>query len=119
MISTDSPELDIDLVFETRWRNLMARMETRFGMPMDMDGILFLIGVQELGQHGRIFTKDEKLGLMHIAVSAVLAPYGYYRKVREDADGWPHYERQRPLPHLNGRQQERLLQEAVLKYFGE
>lgn len=119
MARPDPADTDIDLVFDTRWRNLMARMEKRFEMPMDLDGILFLIGVQELGQGGRIFTKDEKLGLMHIAVSVILGPYGYYREVRRDADGWPHYERIKELPRMSGKDQERLLKEAVLAYFGE
>ncbi|HMN06121.1 MAG TPA: hypothetical protein PKD45_10365 [Flavobacteriales bacterium] len=112
-------DTDIDLVFETRWRHLMGRLEKRFEMPMDLDGLLFLIGVQELGQGGRIFTKDEKLGLMHIAISVILTPYGYYREVRRDEDGWPHYERLKELPVLSGKEQERLLKEAALAYFGE
>lgn len=112
-------DTDVDLVFDTRWRNLAARLEKRFEMPMDLDGILFLIGVQELGQGGRVFTKDEKVGLMHIAVSVLLAQYGYYREVRRDTDGWPHFERVKDLPRISGKQQEHLLKEAILAYFGE
>lgn len=115
----DPSETTVDLVLETRWRGLMARMEKRFEMPMDLDGMLFMIGVQELGQHGRIFAKDEKLGLMHIAVSVILGPYGYYREVRRDEDGWPHYEKIKELPQMTGKEQEHLLKEAVLAYFGE
>lgn len=119
MASLDPTDTDIDLVFDTRWRNLMTRMEKRFEMPMDLDGILFLIGVQELGQGGRIFHRDEKLGLMHIAVSVIMAPYGYYREVRRDEDGWPHFERLKELPRMTGKEQEHLLKEAVLAYFNE
>lgn len=107
----------MDLIFEARWRSLMKRLEDRFGMPMDMDSLLFLIGVQELGQGGRDFKKDEKVGLMHIAVSTLLIPYGYYRKVGLDADGWPHFERDNHLPPLKPKEQEHLIKEAALKYF--
>lgn len=119
MASPKPTDTEIDLVFDTRWRNLMARMEKRFEMPMDLDGILFLIGVQELGQHARVFDRDEKMSLMHIAVSVILSPYGYYKEVRRDEDGWPHFERLKDLPRMTGKEQEQLLKEAVLKYFGE
>ncbi len=109
----------MDLVFDKRWRDLMKRMEAHFGMPMDLDAMLFLIGVQELGQPARNFKKDEKVNLMHVAVSVLLMPYGYYKELGRDADGWPHFEKANDLPALNGKEQERLIKEAVLHYFEE
>jgi hypothetical protein len=41
---------------------------------LDLNAVLFLIGVQELGQHAREFKKDEKVALMHIAICVVLLP---------------------------------------------
>ena len=108
-----------DLVFEKRWRELATKMESRFGMPVDLNGLLFLIGVQELGQHARDFKKDEKVNLMHIAISVLLTPYGYYKELGRDADGWPHFERIESLPPLNAAEQERLMKEAILGYFEE
>lgn len=107
----------IDLVFEKRWRDLMKAMETRFGAPVDLNGLIFLIGVQELGQHARNFKKDEKVNLMHVAISVLLTPYGYYKELGRDADGWPHFERTRDLPPLNAQEQEHLMKEAILLYF--
>lgn len=109
----------MDLIFEKRWRDLVKRMEVRFGMPMDLNGLLFLIGVQELGQSARTFKKDEKVNLMHIAISVLLTPYGYYKELGRDADGWPHFERVKDLPPLNAQEQEHLMKEAVLGYFEE
>lgn len=107
----------MDLRFDKRWRELVAQLSKRFDAPLDLNGILFLIGVQELGQHARVFKKDEKLNLMHIAVCVVLTPYGYYRELGRDADGWPHFERVKDLPVLVAEEQERLMKEAVLAYF--
>ena len=107
----------IDLAFEKQWRDLLKRMEVRFGMPMDLNGLIFLIGVQELGQHARVFKKDEKVNLMHIGISVLLVPYGYYKELGRDGDGWPHFERLRELPQLNADEQERLMKEAALAYF--
>ena len=41
---------------------------------MDLQDILFLVGVQELGQGFRTFKKDEKMDLMHVAVCTVHGP---------------------------------------------
>jgi hypothetical protein len=95
----------------------VARLSERFDAPLDLNGILFLIGVQELGQHARQFKKDEKLDLMHIAICVVLLPYGYYRELGRDPEGWPHFERVKDLPALGTTEQERLMKEAVLHYF--
>ena len=107
----------MDLRFDKSWRELVARLSKRFDAPLDLNGILFLIGVQELGQHARVFKKDEKVNLMHIAICVVLMPYGYYRELGRDADGWPHFERVKELPALGAAEQERLMKEAILAYF--
>ena len=50
----------MDLQFDKRWRDLMKRMETRFQGPVDLNGLIFLIGVQELGQHARDVKKTRR-----------------------------------------------------------
>ncbi|HRH69077.1 MAG: hypothetical protein JNL43_10630 [Flavobacteriales bacterium] len=108
----------MDLAFEKRWRDLVTTLSRRFDAgTLDLNAILFLIGVQELGQHAREFKKDEKVALMHIAICVVLMPYGYYKELGRDADGWPHFERAKELPPLGPEEQERLMKEAVLGYF--
>lgn len=110
----------MDLHFDKRWRDLASRLAVQFqaGTP-DLNAILFLIGVQELGQGARDFKKDEKVQLMHIAICVVLTPYGYYKELGRDADGWPHFERAKALPPLGPEEQERMMKEAVLAYFEE
>ena len=108
----------MDLAFEKRWRDLVTALSNRFDAgKLDLNGILFLIGVQELGQHARDFKKDEKVALMHIAICVVLLPFGYYEELGRDADGWPHFERVKDLPPLGPDEQERLMKEAELAYF--
>lgn len=109
----------MDLSFDKRWRDLLKAMETRFEQPVDLNGLIFLIGVQELGQHAREFKKDEKVNLMHVGICVLLMPYGYYRELGRDADGWPHFESVKSLPPLNEKEQERLMKEAILAYFEE
>lgn len=108
----------MDLAFEKRWRDLVSSLSKRFDAgTLDLNAIIFLIGVQELGQGAREFKKDEKVNLMHIGICVLLLPYGFYRELGRDADGWPHFERVRELPPLSAEEQERLMKEAVLAYF--
>ena len=63
-----------------RWELLVQKLSAQFsdGDPLELDGIIYLVGVQELGNFHRKFKKDEKVNLMHIAICRLLEPYGYY-----------------------------------------
>lgn len=89
------------------------------GDELDLDGIIYLIGVQELGQGHRRFKKDEKVNLMHIAICTLLEPYGFYAFSHLDDDGWPHFEMKEKLPPLKPGEQSRLMKEAIVQYFHE
>lgn len=109
----------MDEIFEKEWKEVTARIEKRFGEDIDLQGILFLVGVQELGQGYRKFSKDEKLNVMHIAVCALLSRYGYYEFEGTDEEGWPHWKATEKLPSLKPLQQQRLMKEALIEYFKE
>lgn len=94
-------------------------LSDRFGEEIDLEALLFLVGVQELGQGARRFKKDEKMDLMHIAICRVLEPYGYYAFDHLDEEGWPHYTPTRKLPYLSASEQKTLMRKAVLEYFQE
>ena len=47
----------MDEEFENLWRVLMAQLEKDFDGDLDIQGILFLIGVQELGKGKQSFSK--------------------------------------------------------------
>ncbi len=104
-----------------KWNELVKKLSAQFsdGEDMDLDGMLFLIGVQELGLGHKKFKKDEKVNIMHIAICRVLSKYGYYKFIGQDRDGWPHYENVEKLPPLKTGQQALLMREAVVAYFEE
>ena len=85
-----------------KWDELVQFVTKKFGNgePLDLQAVLFLIGVNELGQGYREFTKDEKINLLHIAICKLLSRYGYYKFLGEDQDGWPHWETNTKLPPL-------------------
>ena len=89
------------------------------GDTLDLDSIIYLIGVQELGQIHKTFKKDEKVNLMHIAICRLLEPYGYYEFDYFDDDSWPHYKFKEELPTLKAGEQTVLMKEAIVNYFLE
>lgn len=84
-----------------------------------METILFLIGVQELGQIKNKFTKEQKQDLMHIAVCRLLLPGGFYESEGNDAEGWPHFRQLKPMPEMSPIEQENFLKDYILLYFQE
>lgn len=108
----------MDVLFEQQWRTLVNALEKRFGGGMDVQDILYLVGVQELGQGFRTFKKHEKMDLMHVAVCTVLVPQGFYSFIGRDEEGWPHFEETSTLPQLEPKEQDALIRRAIVDYFG-
>ncbi|CAI9430231.1 Uncharacterised protein [Candidatus Ornithobacterium hominis] len=103
------------------WRRIENFFQQKFtqGEKPDLDSMIFLIGVQELGQGNRRFKKDEKVNLMHVAVCRLLEPFDYYRFSGRDQDGWPHFDKIQDLPILKPNEQTLLMRKAIIHYFKE
>lgn len=103
---------------EHQWDELLGKLEATVGKrPADLNGVLFLIGVQELGKGTLTFTKEQKQDLMHIGVCKVLSLAGYYELEGVDADGWPHWKILKKPEFTDLTAQERMLKESVIRYF--
>jgi hypothetical protein len=103
---------------ERTWSALLRSLEEIIGRkPKDLNSVLFLIGVQELGKGNLRFSKEEKQDLMHIGICKVLSLSGYYELDGQDSDGWPHWKVIKKLPHFDLPEQERLLKMHVIEYF--
>lgn len=109
----------MDFEFEQKWKTVLEKIEAQFGTELDIEALLFLVGVQELGQGKRRFKKDEKLDLIHIGICTVLLPFGYYEFSHFDNDRWPHFTVLKRLPYLKDNDQKELMRKAVLGYFEE
>ncbi|KYG81623.1 hypothetical protein EV198_1826 [Roseivirga ehrenbergii] len=108
-----------DLELQRSWARLLTHLEQLLGKrPKDLNGVLFLIGVQELGNGKQNFTKEEKQDLMHIAICKVLSLSGFYELEGIDVEGWPHWKKTDvSLPHFDLMDQEKLLKMHVIEYF--
>ena len=102
-----------------QWEEVQNKVSEKFGgdEKMDLDAIIYLIGIQELGKGYKKFSKDDKLNIMHISICKLLEPFGYYEFDYFDEDGWPHYKVLDELPTLKSGEQSVLMKEAVVMYF--
>ena len=110
-----------DIQLKERWEKLVTLLSKQFaeGDVLDLDSIIYLIGVQELGKVHQKFKKDEKVNLMNIAICSLLEPYGFYEFDYFDSEGWPHYKVKEELPPLKAGEQSVLMKEAIVNYFLE
>jgi hypothetical protein len=107
-----------DLLLDQEWAELLDMLTHSIGKrPADLNGVLFLVGVQELGRGHQFFTKEQKQDLMHIAICKVLSLSGYYQLEGLDAEGWPHWKLIQKLPNFDLLSQEKLLKMHVIEYF--
>ena len=110
-----------DEQLKERWESVVKILSNKFadGDELDLDAIIYLIGIQELGKFKQEFKKDEKVNLMHIAICRLLEPYGYYEFEYFDNEGWPHYKVKEELPSLKAGEQTILMKDAIVSYFLE
>ncbi|MCE2790494.1 MAG: hypothetical protein LW630_11365 [Saprospiraceae bacterium] len=98
-------------------RHIVRQAMKKDSLP-DLQTVLFLIGVQELGRFSRQkFTKEEKQDLMHVAVCTLLEGEGCFEFVGRDQDGWPHWNEVQPVPVRGIAEQEAYLVAKVIEYF--
>ena len=104
-----------------KWKNILKLLSDKFnnGDDLDIESVIYLIGVQEFGNPNMKFSKDQKIDLMHIGICRLLEPYGFYEFDYVDKDGWPHYKTINKLPNLKSGEQSILMKESIINYFIE
>src|SRR5215831_8836343 len=95
-----------EIVHDEAWKKLLDKLKNQFGKKPDLNAILFLIGIRELGKVKKKFTKEEKQDLMHIAICSLLSQDGYFELTSHDQDSWPHWTAKKKLPAMNLEEQE-------------
>jgi hypothetical protein len=101
-----------------KWNALQLRIAADFDNEKpDIKVMLFLIGVQELGQGPRKFSKRQKEELMHIATCRLLSAMGFYELEGLDQDGWPHWKPVKAVPNYTLLEQEMLIKSLIVDYF--
>ncbi len=107
------------LTIEENWEKLLVSLKSSLNSKPDVKVVLFLIGVQELGKGAKVFSKEEKQDLIHIAVCKILSLSGYFELEGTDTEGWPKWKEALPMPFLSAIDQELFLKYHILEYFSE
>lgn len=112
-------QMSRDQKLKEDWELILKRLSDKFGEgeQLNLDAIIYLIGVQELGKGVKEYKKDDKVNLMHIAICRLLEPFGYYEFDFFDEESWPHYKVIEELPPLKTGEQTVLMKEAIVLYF--
>ena len=101
-----------------KWKELQDKISQDFDNEKpDLKVMLFLIGVQELGQGPRKFSKRQKEELMHIANCRLFSEMGFYELEGLDQDGWPHWKLVKPIPAYTVLEQEMVMKSLMITYF--
>lgn len=103
--------------FALRWYEVRSRVKNEFGQRPDINAMLFLIGMNEVGAVKEKWEKEEKQDLMHVAVCKLFSEEGYFKYLGTDDDGWPLYEAVQHLPKLVLKEQDQLLKQKIVEYF--
>lgn len=100
-----------------QWEKLRRLLKEKFKQEIKLEGLLLLIGVQEIGGAIRKYTKEEKIDLMHVGLCAILELGGYYQKTHIDQEGWPHWQLVAPIQNFDIFSQTNFLRFYILQYF--
>ena len=101
-----------------KWKALQQQIAADFDTDIpDIKVMLFLIGVQELGQGPKKFSKRQKEELMHIATCKLFSKMGFYELEGLDQDGWPHWKLVATIPNYALLEQEMVMKSLIIDYF--
>jgi hypothetical protein len=111
----DTIKSDYEKAIFEDWIKVRSYVNELTGKRPDINGILFLIGMTEIGQM-REFSKEEKQDLMHIGLCALFEDV-YYKRTHQDDDGWLHFDEIGVIEKIVLRDQENLIKEKIIGWF--
>ena len=100
-----------------KWGKVESYIQQKFNKKPDINAVLFLIGIRELGLLKTKFNKEEKTELLHIALCKVLSYSGYYKQEGVDERGWQQWKSVKKIPSIPLNEQEKLIKQNIIEYF--
>lgn len=105
------------MTFKHEWDSFIEESSKYFKLTTNYEFLLFLIGIQELGQGFRAFSKQEKMDLITLAQCKLLAMNGYLKELAPGDDGWPQFESIGDQPSLLPSEKDKMLKMSMIKYY--
>lgn len=101
----------------SNWPELCEALSKQFNLDVDLNGVLFLVGVRERGLTLQPFTKEEKLNLINLGSCILYLEMGLLDKTGIDPEGWPVFKQKALALSIPEERKHKILQECALKYF--
>lgn len=107
------------MAIDKKWETLCDRIKTEFNIDADLNGVLFLIGIREMGWMPRKFTKEEKQDLIDLGTFSLFEKKGYCTRSGKDREGWPMWEIQTEINSLPAEEKMELLKTTAIEYMDD
>jgi len=89
----------------------------QFDIDIDLNGVLFLVGIRERGLTFQPFSKEEKMNLIHLGSCTLYQEMGLTEKKGIDEDGWPIFVQKTLAPTIPEERKHKVLQDCAIRYF--
>ncbi len=99
------------------WNDLCNWLNDQFGIEVDLNGVLFLVGMRERGLLFQTFTKEEKLNLINLGSCTLFQEMGLVTISGTDNDGWPVFHQNTLAPKITEELKIKTLQDCAIRYF--
>jgi hypothetical protein len=99
------------------WNDLCKQLSEQFGIDVDLNGVLFLVGIRERGLTFQPFTKEEKLNLIHLGSCTLYQEMGLIETDGVDDEGWPVFHQKALAPIIPEERKIKTLQDCAIRYF--
>ncbi len=101
------------------WNDLCNRLNRMFGITIDLNGVLFLIGMRERGLSFREFTREEKMNLINLGSCTLYMEMGLTKRTGFDAEGWPVFRQHSLSAEISEERKNKTLQDCAIRYFSK
>jgi hypothetical protein len=99
------------------WIELCERLNKMFGIKVDLNGVLYLVGIRERGLTFQDYSKEEKYNLINLGSCTLYKEMGLVEITGYDPEGWPVFRQKSILPSLSEERKEKILEDCALIYF--
>jgi hypothetical protein len=101
----------------SNWNDLCAHLGRQFDIDVDLNGVLFLVGIRERGQAFQQYSKEEKMNLINLGSCTLYQEMGLVEKTGTDEEGWPLFRQKTLAPTIAEERKNKVLQDCAVRYF--
>lgn len=101
----------------SNWEELCAHLGRQFNIEVDLNGVLFLVGIRERGLTFQQFSKEEKMNLINLGSCTLYQEMGLVQMTGTDEEGWPVFRQKTLAPSIPEERKNKVLQDCAVRYF--